>query len=416
MTRLAGFRFNGKKGVAHFEVVVPGTSGLTRKRRTVEVRDIAEATTKYHEFREDVLGGRRTEPWTFAEYAKDRGPALQGRLAESARRREKQFLANQVLPFFGVVRMEKINASLVKDFIAKLKTDGLHPTTINNAFAVVRKYLRDAWHRGEIRAYPIKENPRVFRQHEEPLSLELSRDERARFLAAFNDEKAFRAYHAAERARKKVARIDERREKRTAAPLRGGGWDPRGDEVRWHFERFREARPIFVVALETGLSKSDLLGLRWSDVDQVNGWIRVVRQKTGRMSKVKFSAELRAALLACHRKDVTAEFVFITEDDRPEERRGRKGERHPAWRQFPEVRLLRYFAIAKALAGITRRLRFHDLRHSFGSFHASAGTPLQVIRDMMGHADIKTTERYAKPDEAAIEQAVRELDEKRRRT
>jgi site-specific recombinase XerD len=35
---------------------------------------------------------------------------------------------------------------------------------------------------------------------------------------------------------------------------------------------------------------------------------------------------------------------------------------------------------------------------------------------MMGHADIKTTERYAKPDEAAIEQAVRELDEKRRRT
>jgi integrase len=203
---------------------------------------------------------------------------------------------------------------------------------------------------------------------------------------------------------------------RTAAPLRGGGWDPRGDEVRWHFERFREARPIFVVALETGLSKSDLLGLRWSDVDQVNGWIRVVRQKTGRMSKVKFSAELRAALLACHRKDVTAEFVFITEDDRPEERRGRKGEQHPAWRQFPEVRLLRYFAIAKALAGITRRLRFHDLRHSFGSFHASAGTPLQVIRDMMGHADIKTTERYAKPDEAAIEQAVRELDEKRRRT
>src|ERR1035441_7638023 len=90
MTRLAGFRFNGKKGVAHFEVVVPGTSGLTRKRRTIEVRDIAEATTKYHEFREDVLGGRRTEPWTFAEYAEDRGPALQGRLAESARRREKQ--------------------------------------------------------------------------------------------------------------------------------------------------------------------------------------------------------------------------------------------------------------------------------------------------------------------------------------
>jgi integrase len=416
-SRLPGFGFDSKKGVAHFEVVVPGTNGITRKRKTFAVRDLSEATSKYHEFRKDVLGGRRTEPWTFAEYVADRSPALQGRLADSASRREKQFLANQVIPFLGAVRMEKVNASLVKDFIAKLKADGLHPTTINNAFAVVRKYLRDAWHRGEIREYPIRENPRVFRQHEEPLSLELTREERVRFLGVFDDEKAFREYHAAERARGKVSRIQEWREKKASAPLRGGGWDPLGESVGWHFERFRESKPIFIVALETGLSKSDLLGLRWSDVDQVNGWIRVVRKKTGRMSKIKFSTELRAALLTCHRKDVTAEFVFLTEDDRPEERQGRKHQAgQPAWRRFPEVRLLRYFAIAKALAGIKRRFRFHDLRHSFGSFHASAGTPLQVIQGMMGHADIKTTARYAKPDEAAIEQAVRELEEKRGRS
>jgi integrase len=45
-------------------------------------------------------------------------------------------------------------------------------------------------------------------------------------------------------------------------------------------------------------------------------------------------------------------------------------------------------------AGITG-LRFHDLRHTFGTRAADAGVPLNAIRDVMGHKTTAMTERYA---------------------
>ena len=45
--------------------------------------------------------------------------------------------------------------------------------------------------------------------------------------------------------------------------------------------------------------------------------------------------------------------------------------------------LRRHFAVAKELAGITRRFRLHDLRHTAASKMASAGVPLQVIAEVL---------------------------------
>ena len=39
-------------------------------------------------------------------------------------------------------------------------------------------------------------------------------------------------------------------------------------------------------------------------------------------------------------------------------------------------------------------IRFHDLRHTFGTTLAAAGVPLRTIQEYMGHADIKTTQIY----------------------
>src|SRR5262249_29244495 len=62
----------------------------------------------------------------------------------------------------------------------------------------------------------------------------------------------------------------------------------------------------------------------------------------------------------------------------------------------------RYFALAKKLAGIERRCRFHDLRHAFGSRLASAGVSIQVIAKVMGHSTVRVTERYARPSASAM--------------
>lgn len=51
------------------------------------------------------------------------------------------------------------------------------------------------------------------------------------------------------------------------------------------------------------------------------------------------------------------------------------------------------FRRAREKAGI--EVRFHDLRHSCASLLINMNTPLEVVRDVLGHATVKTTERYA---------------------
>jgi integrase len=52
------------------------------------------------------------------------------------------------------------------------------------------------------------------------------------------------------------------------------------------------------------------------------------------------------------------------------------------------------FRRAREAAGLPH-ITFHDLRHSCASLLINMGTPLEVIRDILGHTSVKTTERYA---------------------
>jgi len=64
--------------------------------------------------------------------------------------------------------------------------------------------------------------------------------------------------------------------------------------------------------------------------------------------------------------------------------------------------LLRAFKKVRDYAGV-ESYRFHDLRHSFGTWHAQAGTPMRTLMGMMGHKRIETTLLYAKhTDKAAV--------------
>ena len=53
-----------------------------------------------------------------------------------------------------------------------------------------------------------------------------------------------------------------------------------------------------------------------------------------------------------------------------------------------------YFRELSRACGI--KARFHDLRHTAGTYMLAAGIPIDVIRDILGHSDIRTTEIYAK--------------------
>jgi integrase len=176
----------------------------------------------------------------------------------------------------------------------------------------------------------------------------------------------------------------------------GFGPNPESETTRQRFDVFRALKPVFVVALETGLRKSDLLNLQWEQVDLTNGFIRLLMKKTKKWAVVPVSKQCHAALAECRKTAVLSRYVFVYSDGR----------------RTPEIAVRRAFLRAKRIAGITRRFRFHDLRHTAACVLASAGVSLQVIQKILGHTSIKMTERYVRVDENAIAQARRALDAK----
>ena len=127
----------------------------------------------------------------------------------------------------------------------------------------------------------------------------------------------------------------------------------------------------------TGCRKSEILTLRWSDVDLDAGELHLAESKTGprAVQLPPTAVELLQALP--RRKD--SPWVFPGND-----RDGRYsgGGLDHAWRTV------------RAAAGL-EDVRLHDLRHSFASRALALGETLPVIGKLLGHSDIETTARYA---------------------
>jgi integrase len=133
-------------------------------------------------------------------------------------------------------------------------------------------------------------------------------------------------------------------------------------------------------------SSSDVTNLNWSSINFVDGFIRVAVQKTGREATVPLSATLRAALLERRAKQVVSGYALVNSDGH----------------RFADSVINRYHRIAKSIAGITRRVRVHDLRHSFGCRVASAGASELMLKDFFGHESTKMVQRYSRPSAAAM--------------
>jgi integrase len=129
--------------------------------------------------------------------------------------------------------------------------------------------------------------------------------------------------------------------------------------------------------LLTGARRAEVLGAKWSEIDFNAGvWMKPAnRTKAGKLHRIPLSAPAQQLLLEM-RGQATGEMLFP----------GRRGERQTTLKTF-------WHGICRTaeLPG----LRLHDLRHTFASHLASGGQSLLVIGQLLGHADISTTQRYS---------------------
>lgn len=164
-------------------------------------------------------------------------------------------------------------------------------------------------------------------------------------------------------------------------------------------------RAIYTVAIYTGLRLGELWGLRWDDVvlDGDRPEVTVRRShagatKSGRIRRVPLLPAARAALdRLTGRRD-----GWVFPGDHGQRRRDDDARWSPAWRKVTRrdgtverVAINGY----RQRAGITRRVRFHDLRHTCAS-HLLMGSwgvrlPLEEVAAWLGHSSTAVTQRYA---------------------
>ena len=143
------------------------------------------------------------------------------------------------------------------------------------------------------------------------------------------------------------------------------------DEVQSLIENCSEKiKPVVIVALNTGLRRSELLNLTWERVDLGRGVLTLLDTKNNDRRDVPINATVKNTLEAMER-----EKVYVFDGINPH--------------------IIKY-GFNEARKKINRPdIRFHDLRHCFASALVMEGTDLNTVRELLGHRDLKMTLRYA---------------------
>lgn len=141
----------------------------------------------------------------------------------------------------------------------------------------------------------------------------------------------------------------------------------------------------------TGLRQGELLGLRWRDIDWAAQKVRVVRPYVGGQFRTPKSRLSSRAVPMADRVGRELALLFQSSAHQAEDDLvfGHPHTGNPLER----AQVSKRFNRALKRAGV-REIRFHDLRHAFGTRCAAAGVPLRTLQARMGHADIKTTMVY----------------------
>lgn len=163
------------------------------------------------------------------------------------------------------------------------------------------------------------------------------------------------------------------------------------DEVEKLLQQPDQGTPLGIrdkAMLETlyasGMRVSELVGLRLSDVNLNAGFIRCI----GKGSKeriiplgevaIRYINDYLARIRSGFVKSESNEYLFLTN-------RGKPMTRVAFWK------IIKKYA---ASAGIRKRITPHTLRHSFATHLLQGGADLRSIQEMLGHADISTTQIY----------------------
>jgi integrase len=331
VTTESASREKGQKGKGTW-IVEFRLRGHYVKQAIPEARTRAEAEQAQIKLKRDIFDdkyNRAAAKRDFAEFVDE----VFVPWAKSAKRswQDDEERARPLKEFFAGKQLRDIMPMLIEQFKQqRLKTKTLHkrdrsPATVNRELQVLSKVFSMAYDNGLVEMNPMR---RVHKLREAPA--------RERYLT-------------------------EEEERRPFDVLVG---------------RRAHLRPIFVVALQTGMRQGEILGLKWEHVDFDRKTIYVPHTKTGRPRRNPMSRPVEVELRSLRQDASSDEHVFSY---------ARTGLKLTTFRHAWEG--------ACKQAGISG-FRFHDLRHTFATRLRAKGVHEMDIMSLLGHTTLQMTSRY----------------------
>ncbi|MCW8275558.1 site-specific integrase [Pseudomonas sp. PCH199] len=204
----------------------------------------------------------------------------------------------------------------------------------------------------------------------------------AKLKALKVDSKGQVRYLISDESKRLREALDSRQDEARAERERANKW--RSDRKKEQMPDFQSLtftdhlKPMVIVSLNTGVRRGELFDLKWPSVNFTTKTITIIGDttKTIETRHIPMNQESLATLKAWKEQSSEVGYVFP----------GQGGERmddvKSAW--------LRLLERAQIIG-----FRWHDMRHDFASRLVMAGVPLNTVRDLLGHSDIKMTLRYA---------------------
>ncbi len=382
----------------------PGTrDGLTKTQAEARLRDlISETNAAPPPIAERVTVAQAGERHL-------RQLALKGRKASTTDNYES-YLRVHIEPHFGSTPLADVSAEDVEEFVEACLESGLSVKSTLNYLGFLHGIFAFAVRKRWAYRNPCDEVEKPAQRGED---LEIHFLEQAELDALVEAMPVARSPH-------KPATVERAAQVRQLRDVDGMTWkqvaanvgcaestaiylsrcDP---ELRLEDDLARVERALYLTAAMSGLRQGELLALRWTDIDWAAQRIRVRRNFVrGEFGTPKSKRSTRSVPLA-DRVGAELEALFQASAYTSDEDLvfGPPHTGHPLDRSL----LLKRFKRALRRAGV-REVRFHDLRHTFGTRMAAAGVPVRTLQEWMGHRDYKTTLMYADyapaPNEAEL--------------
>ena len=268
-------------------------------------------------------------------------------------------------------RVAEIAGTDVEKMRNKRLLAGVAPATVNRDVAALRGVLTHWVENNKGAAHPLADVG----------ALDVAEDETIRYLSPAESKRLRQALTDRD--------ANAARDRATANEWR----KTRGYELLPTIEGFCDhLTPMVLLTLNSGMRQGELFSLDWLHVDMVRKTISVLasHSKGNTTRTIPLNAEALAVLKAI----------------RSENAKGLVFKSPTTGGRFNNVK--------KAWAGITEAakvpdLRWHDLRHDFASQLVMKGVPLFTVQKLLGHANPRMTQRYAKLAPDTLADAVSKL-------